>query len=260
MDSPTLDTFPTDLLAKIAKSLPPRSICHLAAVCRATSAATTGPPSVWELLLALQLRAAAAAVAAAAREAAAPTGVAPVAAAAGRSGLPIGRNADGATCAVVVFIAGGGGPPHAAAMQACAWPPPPAGPRGPAVPAWLVALPIATEAVSWAHPSEYWAVLPGGGPAGRDALALRRVWWFDVTASVEAALPGGDYEVALNMVRPARRRARPGCRHGGRAGGGAAAAAAFAFHAQRGRGGRAAAAAAAAAARCRLRRWASLAQ
>lgn len=77
MDSPTLDTFPADLLTKIAESLPPRSISHLAAVCRATSAATTGPPSVWELLLALQLRAAAAAVAAAAREAAAPTGVAP---------------------------------------------------------------------------------------------------------------------------------------------------------------------------------------
>lgn len=200
MDSPTLDSLPPDLLAEVAKCLPPRSICRLAAVCRATAAAVTGPPSVWELLLPPQLRAAAAAAAEAAGETAAPTGVAAVAAAASPTGLPIGCNADGAACAVVVLPTGGGTPPHAA-TPCCAWPPP-AVPRAPATPAWRVALPASAAAVSWAHASEYWKVLPGGGPSGRDALALRRVWWFDVTATVEAALPGGDYEVALEMVGP----------------------------------------------------------
>lgn len=212
MEPLTLDALPPELLAEVAAKLPPRDIGRFAAVCRATAAAVAGPPAVWARLLPSQLRAAASAsaaaaapvVAAAPREGAATAsrvageeatggdGLAAVQLAASPAGLPMAFNDAGVPCAVVVL------PPDGVDRHG-GWPPPPQ--RAADAPAWRVALPVAAAAVCWGNDRRYWTPLPGKGPAGRDAMKLLGVWWFDVTASV-GPLPGGAYEVAVEVVAP----------------------------------------------------------
>lgn len=212
MEPLTLDALPPELLAEVAAKLPPRYIGHFAAVCRATAAAVAGPPAVWARLLPSQLRAAASATAAAAapavaaapregasaasgaagEEATGGDGLAAVQLAASPAGLPMALNDAGVPCAVVVL------PPDGVDRHG-GWPPPPQ--RAADAPAWRVALPVAAAAVCWGNDRRYWMPLPGKGPAGRDAMKLLGVWWFDVTASV-GSLPGGAYEVAVEVVAP----------------------------------------------------------
>lgn len=218
MDPPRLDTLPTELLFAVATRLPPRSIRRLAATCRATAAALKGPPSVWVRLLPPELRAAAAAAAAAGDPgqtgaaagsrttaatglAAAPNAeTAALLAAMSSAGLPIARNAAGVPSAVVVLPADDA----VSEVASGARPLPPCPPAGAP---WRLVLPLAGAAVTCGHVNDHWQVVPGGGPAGCDALRLEAVRWFDVVATA-MALPAGAYAVALEMA-PARQRCPP---------------------------------------------------
>jgi len=199
MAAPRLDALPPELLSEVAGWLPPRSVGHLAATCRAIRDALTGGVSVWEALLPARLREAAAAAAASvatpgAPAAAPPSALAQVQAAASTNGLPVAYNAKGAPSALVTLPMAGAAAPS------------PGAPGGRSTPApweaaWRLALPVAAATVTWAHVIHYWGVRRGGGPAARDALLLHSVWWFDVAAAVRpGVLPGGVYDVAVELV------------------------------------------------------------